>query len=336
MSLVELMIVVAIIGMLIQLTLPAIEASREAARRTACQNNLHQIGVAMLNHDSSLQHLPTAGWGWAWMGDPDRGPGKTQPGSWAYQLLPFMDRRDVYEIGQGLSGLAKHQALAKLAAAPVSLFYCPSRRPARPTKNVGPQALVEGFESEELFWFNATRPTVLARTDYAANVGDRFIYWNEGPIPTDAEKGEGFFKFHTPAGEDPLTLDDFTGVVIQRQPFTMAHIVDGTTYTYFAGEKSLPIDVYGTGTNLNDDQSCWNGDDLDLVAATRAVPLRDYLIAERPEGVGVPFGAAHPDGFNMLLCDGSVQFVLYDVDPEVHRSFGNRRDSRTGPAADAN
>jgi competence protein ComGC len=63
-TLVELLIVVASMSMLIQLLLPAVQAAREAARRTSCQNNLHQVGVAALNHEAVHKLLPTAGWGW--------------------------------------------------------------------------------------------------------------------------------------------------------------------------------------------------------------------------------------------------------------------------------
>jgi prepilin-type N-terminal cleavage/methylation domain-containing protein len=256
-TLVELLIVIAIIGMLVQLMLPAVQSSREAARRTVCQNNLRQIMTAVRAHDSALSYLPTAGWGWAWMGDPDRGPGKTQPGSWAYQILPFMDYRDVHEIGRGATGDEKIAALTRLAATPAEIFYCPTRRPAVATPNVGPQVSdhVEDFEAGDLFWFNAKKADRLARTDYAANVGDRFVYWNTGPTPEQAEKGEGFFKFRDLDGKEPK-LEELNGVVIQRQPILLSQIVDGTSNTYLVGEKNIPIEAYDAGWNANDDQSC--------------------------------------------------------------------------------
>jgi prepilin-type N-terminal cleavage/methylation domain-containing protein len=327
-SLVELLIVIAIVAMLVQLTLPAVQSAREAARQTSCKNNLHQMGVAMLLHESALGYLPTAGWGWAWMGDPARGPGKSQSGSWAYQLLPYLEQQTVYDIGLHDKGQAKHEALARLASTPVPIFYCPSRRLPEATNNMGPRVSVPGFEGEELFWFNAVRAPVLARTDYAANVGDLFVYWNEGPIPSKAEAGEGFFTFRK-LNDEEVTLKDVTGVVMQRQPVTMAQIVDGASKTYFAGEKYLPNDRYDTGTNFTDDQSCWNGDDLDLVASTRTIPQRDIPKQdERDRRIGVPFGSAHPSGTHLVLCDGSVHHIGYTIDIEVHRQFGNRHDAR--------
>ncbi|MEX2317298.1 MAG: DUF1559 domain-containing protein [Pirellulales bacterium] len=326
-TLIELLIVIAIIGVLVQLMLPAVQSAREAARRTACQNNLHQIGLAAVAHESALKYLPTAGWGWAWIGDPDRGPGKTQPGSWAYQLLPYMEQRDVYEIGLGLTGDAKTDALTRLAATPVALFYCPTRRSPVATPNEGPQVDVVEFDGGT-FWYNADKAEVLARTDYKANVGDTFAFWSEGPPPAKAETGEGFFEFRTGAGR--VELDTFTGVVIQRQPILLSQVADGLSQTYFGGEKFLPTDKYETGDSPIDDQSCWNGDDIDMVASTKYIPRRDTPTTVPLEGlVGIPFGSGHPSGLNMVMCDASIRFIAYDIDPEVHRASGNRKDSKS-------
>src|SRR5262245_45392133 len=79
-TLVELLVVIAIIGILVALLLPAIQASRESARRMQCIDHLKNLTLAMVNHEATSGRLPSSGWSGHWTGDPDRGTGAEQPG----------------------------------------------------------------------------------------------------------------------------------------------------------------------------------------------------------------------------------------------------------------
>ena len=90
-TLVELLVVIAIIGILVALLLPAVQAAREAARRTQCKNHLKQLGIASQLHVDTHKFFPSGGWGDWWVGCPDMGCGKNQPGTWTYQLLSYIE-----------------------------------------------------------------------------------------------------------------------------------------------------------------------------------------------------------------------------------------------------
>ena len=131
-TLVELLVVIAIIGILIALLLPAIQAVREAARRTQCMNNLKELSLGFLNHESTQHFLPTGGWGYHWVGVPDQGFGVNQPGGWPYNILPYIEQGSIRRLGSGQAAGSNElaNALATAITTPMSLFNCPARRPA--------------------------------------------------------------------------------------------------------------------------------------------------------------------------------------------------------------
>jgi prepilin-type N-terminal cleavage/methylation domain-containing protein len=300
-TLIEALVVISIIGMVLALLLPAVQAAREAARLNVCKNNLRQIGLALLNHESALKRFPSGGWGYQWYGDPDRGSGLPQPGGWAFGILQYIERRDLATYGAGQTGSAKLQAVAQINQSPLSLFYCPSRR-----------AL--GTYPFDMQWppRNAAAMPVAAKSDYAINGGDYQIDAGSGPNsyaqgdnPTyqwsDTSKGTGVCYFHTVVSIDQIR--------------------DGTSLTYLVGEKNVAFGAF----DLGDDQGVFVGYDLDNTRWTTTAwpPVPDGSAPKYEQ-----FGSSHPTVCQFVFCDGSVHEISYSIDPQVHRRLGNRQDGK--------
>lgn len=299
-TLIELLVAITVIGVLLALTLPAAQSARQAARRTQCRNNLRQIGVAMQSHVAAYGAFPSNGWGFMWIGDPDRGAGPRQPGGWIYQLLPHLEGTAIAGIGAGLSGLAKEDALSGLMESPLPVLECPAR-PGEGLLLADPH----GFR-------NATWTPWVAKTDYAINEGDYITDTRGGP-PTLA------------AGDNPSwvwkDVSAATGVCFLRSRVRPADVRDGMSNTYLVGEKYVRSDAYLSADDAGHDQSMYSGVDLDINRWTIDPPLPD----SETDAVR-QFGSAHRGGCHFLFCDGSVRDVAYSVDREVHRGLGNRKD----------
>ena len=101
-TLVELLVVITIIGILIALLLPAVQAAREAARLAQCRNNLKQLALGCMTHESITKRFPSDGWGFSWVGDADLGNDWRQPGGWLYNVLPYIEQQALHDLGGGL------------------------------------------------------------------------------------------------------------------------------------------------------------------------------------------------------------------------------------------
>ena len=354
-TLVELLVVIAIIGILVALLLPAIQAAREAARRTQCKNNLHNIGLSIHNLFNSYKYFPTGGTlpnpsienylrdtfttPPLLRAGPANGPFEQGLG-WMYQLLPYL------EEGAIKDSIVKTTQLTKL---PISLYNCPSRRGATFDPNtqnalVDYAATVAGPSRSEIGdaafnqYLNDPAP---ALTYFKQNEGD--IFWGcKGCTNSnwwDLTKLESLMN----SGSKPVFRgviqrgDWYVGTTLATSrhigymvKMTDAKITDGTSKTLLVSEKWIYATMYLGGSGSGDDRGWTDGWDFDQIRST--------LIQPRPDGTGppvtlgdsdpgnFPLGSAHPSVFNVVFADGSVSSLNFDIDLETLNRLGNRSD----------
>jgi prepilin-type N-terminal cleavage/methylation domain-containing protein len=337
-TLLELLVVIAVIGILLALLLPAVQSAREAARNVECKNHLKQIGLAWLHHHSAQNFFPTGGWGSNWAGDPDQGFDKRQPGGWAYNILPFLEEGDIHDVGKGMiyGGTPdKRLVLSQTAQSSTPIFLCPSRR----AQTV---PFVFTLQLNSYANINLHNVSTVWRGDYCANAGDQV--WNrELATPQNfAQLNESKFPFDRT--DDPALRGYSTGVSYYQSSVAIRRITGGTSHKYMVGEKFLYSDRYFTGVHPGDNHWLWTGWDDDLYrtagvpylggpvpsASTPAPipPQRDMLSSEADPTTkryeADMWGSPHIAAFNMVFCDGSVHSIAYEIDLVVHRWQHNR------------
>jgi prepilin-type N-terminal cleavage/methylation domain-containing protein len=333
-TLVELLVVIAIIGILVALLLPAIQAAREAARRTECMNHLKQLATACMNHHDVQKYFPTGGWGCDWVGDADRGFGEKQPGGWFYNILPYVEESDLRNLTsdgkpEGAPTPEQMDGGQRLIGNVVPIFHCPSRRPAQLyflqghhcdyARNASPKA-------------NCTDPLPIGTGDYAGNAGDDPL--NTGLPETngprtwqEAYNSTAWQTFLDTSGLRSLPTGVkqwvYTGLMFQRSEVGIQQIPDGTSKTYLIGERYLnPLNYYRELDSSDDNWGWAWGFDNDNHRVARELPLQDYPGFSSNK----IFGSAHPGAWHAAYADGHVEAVSYDIDLLIHQRSGNRLD----------
>ncbi len=311
MTLVEVLVVIAIIALLMALLLPAVQAVRETGRQVRCANNIRQLAVGALAHEQAHGFLPTGGWGFLWVGDPDRGFDERQPGGWGYNLLPFIEQKSLHQLGAGLAGSAKAAEVLQRVEKPLPVFTCPTRRQAIAYPNA-------------TTYHQCGRPARVGRSDYAGNMGDGLSpeHYKGGSSPGSLAQGDGLTDQQWERDFFGIT---FNGTIYRRSRVRPDDMPDGASMTLLLGERYLNADHYETGTTAPDDQNMYAGHDQDTVRDARDRPRQDV------PGVTMSliYGSAHPGTWRAAMCDGSVRTFSYSIDHvNVLRRLANRHDGQ--------
>ena len=333
-TLVELLVVIAIIAVLVALLLVGLQSAREAARRVQCGNNVRQIAVGCIAHIEAQGAFPTGGWGYAWVGDPDKGFDWKQPGGWIFNVLPYIEQQPLRDLQVGKTGAERAEAASRMIATPLPIFNCPSRRAAKAFRaNTAlwhyRSPLIGGATGDQ----KAAATPEVARTCYAINAGETDS-GNRAPGGAVGTLGSGPANYQTGAAANYFRTEwepriaRVTGVTSMTSRFSPASVRDGLSNTYLVGEKYIDSERYSDGVDNGDNENMYMGSNADI---------------ERYSGVGNEWppqqdlrgfaniscwGSIHAGSFAMSLCDGSVRTISYDIDLPIHRRLANRKDGQ--------
>lgn len=338
-TLVELLVVIAIIGVLVALLLPAVQAAREASRRSTCQNKMRQLSLAVQNYESARQAFPS------YMQMPDKANPTAQEGIAFYiQILPYIE-------GSALAAkfdpkVEPRKQLKNVFSQPEPTLQCPSDEPQQV-----PYAL--GFDANNA----GTGDTA---QDYKGNYG---LNWGNSRNEQTAPVWDLVSQANQPGQPGPFEAPVTVGTREVSKFVAIREITDGTSNTMLMMEmlqaptggppdslidrrarlwipasstvqisslllpNSAPCDGGGgggrgeTGTVVDPKTGC--GPDLaycidrpDLgLPCSRGTTAASYTMASR---------SRHPGGVSVSMCDASVRMVTEGIDLQVYRAISTR------------
>ena len=319
-TLVEMLVVIAIIGLLVGMLLPAVQTARESARRTSCAAKIREIGLAMQHHHQSLGAFPSGivlSKELVTDGNANSGLGgwRFNGGSpaWGAMILPFLEQSTVFDR------LAFTQATWTRYIFPGDPIVTPTTIQTTTLVSTSTSA-----SASPLAIYSCPSDT-LKQTGLAGNMGPSNYVGNYG-VPTLAAAN----SWNGVAGQRTgPPLPNRSGVLYHGSAITTAHIRDGTSTTFLVGEIStLQRGYNGDGGFMNmQGAGIWPAlpsqlkvDDYVLRQCDAAHPLNsqfpDDVILNASGGLAESdgVGGRHPGGASYVLCDSAVRFISENID----------------------
>jgi len=352
-TLVELLVVIAIIGVLVALLLPAVQAAREAARRSQCMNNLKQVGLAMNNYEGTHKHLPP-------------GALMNEGSAWSAYLLSYLEGGNAFKqlkIGDnkafnsqwGHSGgpyadaklLPENERNIQVIETVMQPYRCPS----------------VGLPEHQLD-VTATKWYIMKRSPVS------YLGVASGLVVRQYESGDVYFLKGHPKPEDGNAFFDGADGVLygidkddtSDKGVKLSWIEDGTSNTVMVGEA---VHDYVTQENIggngedaagNRKDHWWGGsDDIDtspgsdlsefLGSTAVAVNFQRGTPEEHQQwcspadstkcqSLQLAFGSEHPGIVQMVFCDGHVEQIQEDIDALTWSNYGTRASQVLDKGAD--
>ena len=312
-TLVELLVVIAIIGILIALLLPAVQAAREAARRSQCSNNLKQLGLALHNYHDTVKKFPPGGlwaygnpWGTTWPGpNPERG-------STLVHLLPYVEQSALFDAIDFTSSTNVHKQVVngkEVEDHIIAGYVCPSDN----NSDLFSGRAIHNYTGTEGPKGKGNGPTTCSCSDgpvYATMLGTCSPQLPNAPA--NQERG-AFLRISNPWCS------------------RMADIKDGLSNTIFMGEVRRDCSTHV--------QIGWASANSQQGMTTTSIPINYDSCGILDSGIdscwqpcnwSVAFGykSSHPGGAMFVFGDGAVHFLSETIDYCTYQRLGHRMDGQ--------
>jgi prepilin-type processing-associated H-X9-DG protein len=307
-TLIELLVTIGIIGLLFMILLPAVQAAREAARRTQCQNNLHQLALALHGYHGSARCFPPGAITYRFgLDDPGLlggGPPLANWFPWQVHVLPDLELSAIYNAVNFSLPVFSNPAIGlppvqtTVLRQRLEVFLCPSDPDAGRTWD------------DRLFMIGMPSfKGVTTSNNYVGNMGDQSL---RPEWPSAPPQGCAFPELSChPLGFGVKGTG--RGIFFADSNVRLADVTDGSSMTFLLGE-TLPRQNAYCGWAIPGGG-----------AASTAVPL-NYRNTADPDDPLRAFGfrSMHPAGAHFAFVDGSVRFISDSVDARIYGALGSR------------
>lgn len=297
-TIIELVVVISVIAVLVSLLVPAVQQARESSRRTKCQNNLRQVGIAIHGFHGTRKFLP-----------PSRNYDHFT--TWAFLILPHLEQFNLFESWDPELKYYYQPDEARLTNVP--MYLCPSRR-------TGPILSTQYDDIQSPYETSPHVPGVVS--DYACSAG----YGPPGVWNWVTSNGAMIMGKAT---TDPPTVPDgnFAPPNARLKTWTsrtrLRNLKDGTSNTILVGEKHVRPSRYGIA---HEDGSIYNGDHPGSFSRCGGP---GYPIARTPTSrFNNNFGSSHLGVCNFLFADGAATSINVEVSTDVLGRLTARNDGK--------